>query len=100
MIGIQFGVYEFAKKVMQRRSVIESQPNRPIMFRRLEEEKDFDPYSSLEILEEAAMEVAASPEHPYPAPHFTKRLRFKKTEKGWKKLFRSGKDKRPAMSAP
>lgn len=75
MIGIQFGVYEAMKRVMLRRSV---QPaaegdNKPVLE---------DLYGSLESLEEAAMEVAASPDQPYPAPRLTKKIEEIK-KKGW-----------------
>ena len=63
MIGIQFGVYEYMKKIMQRRSAKKTTNFGP------------DPYPSEQILLESTMEVAASPEHPYPAPHFLKILR-------------------------
>lgn len=63
MIGIQFGVYEFMKRVMLQRRVAENHPVKLMPHQ----------YESLSILEEAMMEVAASPEHPYPAPHFSTR---------------------------
>lgn len=65
MIGIQFGVYEFMKKVMlQRREPL------PPVRRKLKQEavEVPDSYGFIEILQEAAMEVAASPEVPFPAP--------------------------------
>ena len=39
------------------------------------------------VLEEAMMEVAASPEHPYPAPQFLKRIfkEDKPARSGWLK---------------
>lgn len=77
MIGIQFAVYEFMKRTMQRRSVSAS-IRRP-KERGLPLEQYPDPYSSLGVLQETAMEVAASPEHPYPAPHFLKFMKKKKT---------------------
>jgi hypothetical protein len=59
MIGIQFGVYEFMKKVMlERRSGEMANSSSP------------DTFGRNEALEEAIMEVAASPEHPFPAPRF------------------------------
>ena len=75
MIGIQFGVYEFMKKVMMYRTIEE--PHRPPhVDGKSRDVKDIveDPYGPLQSLEEAAMEVAASPEHPYPAPHFLQKI--------------------------
>lgn len=67
MIGIQFGVYEAMKKVMLKRDTVPVvKPKKPVQL---------DSYGSLQILQEAAMEVAASPEHPYPAPQFVERAR-------------------------
>lgn len=63
MIGIQFGVYEFMKRVMLQRRVAEIHRMRLM-----------PDYGSAAVLQEAMMEVAASPEHPYPAPQFTKRV--------------------------
>ena len=88
MIGIQFTVYEFMKRVMQKRALERKQAadalqrqipplKPPFMREKKEKEEEFDPYSSLEILQEASMEVAASPEHPYPAPHFLRIMRKK-----------------------
>ena len=84
MIGIQFGVYEFMKNAMVGRPA-------PSLVTAKKEEKQSAPtddaeYGSLEVMQEAAMEVAASPEHPYPAPHFIKRF-HKQVKKGnwWKK---------------
>lgn len=91
MIGIQFTVYEFMKRQMQRRALAEQLPEiQPIPVlpklkrsgkKRKGEADEFDPYSSLEQLQESCMEVAASPEHPYPAPHFLKVLRKKNKKK-------------------
>lgn len=77
MIGIQFGVYEFMKKNLQKRAVGARKVGPPDVD---EGEVLFDPYPSDRILEEAQMEVAASPEHPYPAPHFLK-IKRKKLKK-------------------
>jgi hypothetical protein len=108
MIGLQFGVYEFMKKVMQKRALSEQmRPSKPGIYlfkkKHAEEEKIFDPYSSMEILEEAAMEVAASPEHPYPAPYILKRLQLKKKGRSNKKNSEFGLQKKrlsPATSNP
>lgn len=107
MIGIQFTMYEFMHSVMQKRAFSqELTPSKPGIYlfnkKHAEEEKAFDPYSSIEILEEAAMEVAASPEHPYPAPYILKRLQLKKKGRNSKKASKSGlqKKKLPATSTP
>jgi solute carrier family 25 S-adenosylmethionine transporter 26 len=68
MIGIQFGVYEFMKKAMLQRQVDIDAINAKKSEIFLEEPT---PTSSLE---EAMMETAASPEHPYPAPQFLKHI--------------------------
>lgn len=72
MIGIQFGVYEFMRKTLAQRQV-----TTPLKGKAHEE---VDQYLREKVLEEAAMEVAASPEHPYPAPQFLKRVMKKKKE--------------------
>lgn len=85
LIGIQFSVYEAMKRVMQKRKLAEQrvqQQPKPVLPIRRKNGKGkagdgFDPYSSLEQLQESCMEVAASPEHPYPAPHFLRRMRNK-----------------------
>jgi solute carrier family 25 S-adenosylmethionine transporter 26 len=68
MIGIQFGVYEFMRKAMLQRKVdfdaIQAQKSELFL-------EEPTPTSSLE---EAMMETAASPEHPYPAPQFLKHI--------------------------
>jgi hypothetical protein len=69
MIGIQFGVYEAMKKAFLYRSM-----------QRIAEEQEssglvmVDRFGSSESLAEAAMEVAASPEHPYPAPRVLRKI--------------------------
>jgi Mitochondrial carrier protein len=78
MIGIQFGVYEAMKKIMLQRRADEE--HRIVEL----EEK----YGRLQVLQEAAMEVAASPEHPFPAPQFLHRVyqdNKTKLKKGLKK---------------
>ena len=75
MIGIQFGVYEAMKKFMLKRN---AENARMKMKKKALEEDDF---GSRRIFAEAAMEVAASPEHPYPAPHFLKRFGSDKKRK-------------------
>jgi Mitochondrial carrier protein len=94
MIGIQFTVYEFMKKVMQKRALAAAQEQRqqqqPALAMKKQHTKKqgkngstFDPYSSSEILQESCMEVAASQGHPYPAPHF---LRKQKEKNGAEKI--------------
>ena len=92
MIGIQFTAYEFMKRTMQKRSLaarIEKGKQRellrqksrmptPSIFDKTKGDEEFDPYSRLGSLQEASMEVAASPEHPYPAPHFLRRMQREK----------------------
>jgi len=87
MIGIQFTVYEFMKRLMQKRALeakaeqqaAQHQEALKLLMRGKKDKEDAfeDPYGSLQILQEASMEVAASPEHPYPAPHFLKIMRKK-----------------------
>jgi hypothetical protein len=78
-------VYEFMKKVMQKRALeassqqqaqqqqpafaVKKQQN-PKKQSSKDESTTFDPYSTSEILQESCMEVAASQGHPLPAPHF------------------------------
>lgn len=69
MIGIQFGVYEFMRKSMIRRQAEMSHPSKS-----RKPTDHFFHYGFHEALQEAAMEVAASPEHPYPAPQFLRRV--------------------------
>jgi hypothetical protein len=76
MIGIQFGVYEAMKRVMLRRSL------EPVETKK-GEEPPLDLYGSLQSLEEAAMEVAASQDQPYPAPRFMKKKEKKQKKKWW-----------------
>jgi Mitochondrial carrier protein len=82
MIGIQFGVYEFMKRLMLARHVTvigasspaTKPPSKdptappPLLY-----EHQATVTSSSTSLEEAMMEVAASPEHPFPAPQFSMR---------------------------
>jgi hypothetical protein len=72
MIGIQFGVYEFMKKVMLQRRELPP----PVRRKRKEEVELPDSYGFVEILQEAAMEVAASPEMPFPAPQILQRAKL------------------------
>jgi solute carrier family 25 S-adenosylmethionine transporter 26 len=100
MIGIQFGVYEFMKKTLIERTVLgpttlpspPRETRRPLVDGRAKppappsqaapSKKEEPPpesadqpaaYGATEALQEAAMEVAASPEVPFPAPRFLKR---------------------------
>lgn len=70
MIGIQFGVYEAMKKVMLQRSAdIEASS----FTKRTKTKKTNEfTYGAEEIIEEAAMETAASQGTSFPAPHFLK----------------------------
>jgi hypothetical protein len=65
MIGIQFGVYEFMKKVMVERS-ISAQRKKELLT-----EPMFSPHEASETtFQETAMEVAADNVQPFPAPQF------------------------------
>ena len=77
MIGIQFTVYEAMKRVMVRRQLMEANGKKP----KKEVEESTDEYGSDSVLQEAAMEVAASPEHPYPAPQFHEHIKKEKEDK-------------------
>lgn len=67
MIGIQFGVYEFMKKVMLNRSSGEVMPHGK------QERLPEDTYGRRQAFEEISMEVAADDEQPFPAPRFGNR---------------------------
>jgi hypothetical protein len=67
MIGIQFGVYESMKKIMAQRNISKERAETVV-----------ERYGTEQALEEALMEIAASPEHPYPAPRFLERIVMKK----------------------
>lgn len=109
MIGIQFGVYEFMRRALVERTLVEQQQQqqKSLLRRTRDVEReasapsprspsssgerhrqrpreaalpspaDGDSYGSSEALQEAAMEVAASPEVPFPAPRFLKRIQRK-----------------------
>ena len=62
MIGIQFGVYEAMKRVMLHREV-----------KRQSAKKRLEDIASAEQALEFSMEVAASQDQPYPAPHIVHR---------------------------
>jgi hypothetical protein len=81
MIGIQFGMYEFMKKVMLKRRPAE-----------IVNGASTDTFGRNEALEEAMMEVAASPEHPFPAP------RFHNSYYNMKDKFKNGKSKKRKSS--
>jgi hypothetical protein len=91
MIGIQFGVYEFMKNVMLNRDtpkmLLVTKPNTTTTTRgkkqvslspkgmSLSQQKAAGMEGSAQqALEIAAMETAASPEQPYPVPHFLKNV--------------------------
>jgi solute carrier family 25 S-adenosylmethionine transporter 26 len=120
MIGIQFGVYEFMKKTLLDRSdlgmaalpppgQLRQRPRVPSRLKKppalalpddvpsKEEEQSTSPpiYGTSEALQEAAMEVAASPEVPFPAPRFLKRKLRIETQtklKIWKENGRKRKE--------
>ena len=74
MIGIQFGVYEFMKKVMLQRRIVE----KPVGIKPPKRKAALatkDRYGAEEALEEAAMETAASSAVPFPAPHLHDRTK-------------------------
>lgn len=75
MIGIQFGVYEAMKKVMLQRN---SSPSMGQKRKAL-----VDRYGPEQALKEAAMEVAASPAQPLPAPQFFEKMKKKKKRSRW-----------------
>lgn len=76
MIGIQFGVYEFMKKVMVSRSEgADWTPFRPTMHRNesllsppVQESREYI-FQKAKTIEEVIMEVAADDDQPFPAPH-------------------------------
>lgn len=70
MIGIQFGVYEFMKKVLVTRGVEGTQLSQ---LGRDSDAENEEQYGRTQALEEALMEVAADDEQPFPAPHFKRR---------------------------
>jgi hypothetical protein len=65
MIAIQFTVYEFMKRVMIQRRIVNEEAQS--MKRRKQPAYDDD-----SVLEEAMMGVAASQAHPNPVPRFSK----------------------------
>jgi solute carrier family 25 S-adenosylmethionine transporter 26 len=70
MIGIQFGVYEFMKKVMVSRSVgVEITPLRPILDQKETPVVPLPQFQKAKTIEEVIMEVAADDDQPFPAPH-------------------------------
>lgn len=70
MIGIQFGVYEFMKKVMLNRESLNGSTKGK---RKLNPVGDS--YGREQAFEEAFMEVAADDDQPFPAPHFRDRYK-------------------------
>lgn len=79
MIGIQFGIYEFMKRAMNQRKY--TMLAKETAAKQTAKQKD-ELYAGEDAFQEAIMEVAASPEHPYPAPHFQKRV-TKPAKQGW-----------------
>lgn len=85
MIGIQFGVYEFMKKVMLSRGAADGEmmmaPVKEGARKKYEERmKRIMRMEKKKNLEEVMMEVAADDEQPFPAPHFDEE-KFKELEK-------------------
>lgn len=74
MIGIQFGVYEAMKQVMLHRNLSPEAKRKT--------ENQIDRYSPEQALQEAAMEVAASPDQPMPAPHFLEKIQINTKKQG------------------
>mmetsp|Transcript_11467 Transcript_11467/g.16891 ORF Transcript_11467/g.16891 Transcript_11467/m.16891 type:complete len:534 (+) Transcript_11467:174-1775(+) len=82
MIGIQFGVYEFMKKVMLQRDMKNGDDGNAGTQKKKKGKIELSPearaaknakktfMSTERALEEIAMEVAADDEQPFPAPHF------------------------------
>ena len=73
MIGIQFGVYEFMKRVMQERSVAAAAAARTAIGS--SSSRDVNSPSTFEetpdsSFQETMLEVAADTTQPFPAPHF------------------------------
>lgn len=73
MIGIQFGVYEFMKKVMVNRD--SSNSSSKLKGKKKKEALLRDSYGREQAFEEAFMEVAADDDQPFPAPHFRDRYK-------------------------
>jgi solute carrier family 25 S-adenosylmethionine transporter 26 len=74
MIGIQFGVYEFMKKVMVSRSTGEAlaprmDQNESSTVPSLTQESKKNFFQKAKTIEEVIMEVAADDDQPFPAPH-------------------------------
>lgn len=105
MIGIQFATYEYMKKLMLQRSasiqssesflLVEAGGSAKGRGKGVTEKKTrgtellVDRYGPEECIEEAAMEVAASGIHAFPAPHFLKRLPNEEKPEGRQGMFSS-----------
>jgi hypothetical protein len=91
MIGIQFGVYEAMKTFMLQRTVDAIPEKKGGGGEKKDNAATIEPpsaneYEASQVFEEAVMEVAASPEQPYPAPQFLKRVYRKTLEQTQKTL--------------
>lgn len=90
MIGIQFGVYEAMKTFMLQRTVDAIPEKKGGGGEKMDKAATIEPsaneYEASQVFEEAVMEVAASPEQPYPAPQFLKRVYRKTLEQTQKTL--------------
>lgn len=97
MIGIQFGVYEFMKKVMLSRDTVEGGMVPATDGARKKYEERMRRIMRMEKrrnLEEVVMEVAADDEQPFPAPHFDEE-KFKELEKKAEKEASTAPAKKP-----
>jgi hypothetical protein len=75
MIGIQFGVYEFMKRVMIQRHIANEETKQSIKMELQQQQQfstSFDDDADTTALEVAMMDVAASQNHPNPVPHISK----------------------------
>ena len=82
MIGIQFGVYEFMKRVMQERSAASALATGSNSTTLMPQEETRD-----SSFQEALLEVSADTIQPFPAPHFHL---YKKTDTNNKKQKKTG----------
>jgi Mitochondrial carrier protein len=108
MIGIQFGVYEAMKNVMLKRTGDGKSPEKKFIGSDNKEKKEgavpvdepptstaIGEYDASQVFEEAAMEVAASPEQPYPAPQFLKKRVNQKTLEQTEKTLQDELSRKP-----
>eukprot|EP00546_Thalassionema_frauenfeldii_P009579 CAMPEP_0178909852 /NCGR_PEP_ID=MMETSP0786-20121207/8769_1 /TAXON_ID=186022 /ORGANISM="Thalassionema frauenfeldii, Strain CCMP 1798" /LENGTH=385 /DNA_ID=CAMNT_0020582033 /DNA_START=418 /DNA_END=1575 /DNA_ORIENTATION=- len=67
MIGIQFGVYEFTKKMMRERDISKAEEKRLLKFKKTPEESQIE---AEEIFEEDCFETAVGSSEPFPSHKF------------------------------